>query len=319
MEVGNGSGVTDTTVATVPKLPQGSWPTDIELVYVAGSTKVKLSLQSRLLQTIIRDAFENLRCALLFENAFPDSAAISRMIRESLVRAAEARTFVDGQYNTSAACVHQRLLSNEEYESKMVQLPRARIPIFRLEVKERLVQDVQVQFISIQPAEIVASVTKQLSQYTYTCPMAMVNGVSGPPRRTKLYRNGRIISAIRHLYFTGGSSAFARRFKDKFPRITSPEGVSTREVPRTMLALVATALYVAIREWRTGVHVPLVFSTEAYIDVYNGHIGTLEHLCTTRPGAFHAMMADVYNQASATAGNGPPLPIADVDLDGFEG
>jgi hypothetical protein len=80
-----------------------------------------------------------------------------------------------------------------------------------------------------------------------------------------------------------------------------------------MLALVATAvratlqlgyftnvnsqLYAAIREWRTGVHVPMVFSTDAYTDVYNGHIGTLEHLCTTRAGAFHAMMADVYNQA----------------------
>jgi hypothetical protein len=112
----------DTTLATVPQVSQSSWPTEIELVYVTGTTKVKLSLQGRILQTIIRDAFENLRSDLLFENAFPDSAVISRMIRGSLVRAAEGRTFVNGQYNASAACVHQRLLSDEEYESKMIHL-----------------------------------------------------------------------------------------------------------------------------------------------------------------------------------------------------
>jgi hypothetical protein len=35
----------------------------------------------------------------------------------------------------------------------------------------------------------------------------------------------------------------------------------------------------------------------AYIDAYDGHIGTLKHLRTQRPSAFHVMMANLYNLA----------------------
>ena len=56
-------------------------------------------------------------------------------------------------------------------------------------------------------------------------------------------------------------------------------------------------LYAAINEWRTGVHQPTEFSTDAYIDAYNGHVGTLTHLRTERTSAFHVMMSDLYNLA----------------------
>jgi hypothetical protein len=36
--------------------------------------------------------------------------------------------------------------------------------------------------------------------------------------------------------------AFARRFDHKFPRFRGPDGVENRELPATMVALVATAV-----------------------------------------------------------------------------
>ncbi|KAN0113977.1 hypothetical protein V8E52_007126 [Russula decolorans] len=141
------------------------------------------------------------------------------------------------------------------------------------------------------------TVDKQLSDYMYTFPTVTAGGVKGLPMRHKPYRNKRIVTAIRTLFFTGGTSAYAHRFDSKFPRFRGPDGALVREVPEAMLTLVATALYAAIHKWRTGVHQPTDFSTNAYIDAYNGHVGTLNHLRAQRSGAFHVMMADLYNLA----------------------
>lgn len=138
-------------------------------------------------------------------------------------------------------------------------------------------------------------------------------GVKGVPMRTKPYRNERIVTVIRNLFFAGGSSSYAHRYDYRFPRYRSNDGVVVREVPVPMLALVATAvsvthklrlhtnlksqLYAAIYEWRTGVRQASEFSTDAYLDAYNGHIGTLKHIEVERPAAFHTMMAHVYTLA----------------------
>lgn len=57
------------------------------------------------------------------------------------------------------------------------------------------------------------------------------------------YRNSRIVDVIQELYFTGGSNAFANRFRNLFPESedSSVEEVQ-HEVPIAMVALVATAV-----------------------------------------------------------------------------
>jgi hypothetical protein len=61
--------------------------------------------------------------------------------------------------------------------------------------------------------------------------------------------------------------------------------------------LMCLQLYAAIQEWRTGVQKKAEFSTNAYIDVYNGHVNTFQHIRVNREEAFHTMMADIYQQA----------------------
>ena len=56
-------------------------------------------------------------------------------------------------------------------------------------------------------------------------------------------------------------------------------------------------LYAAIYEWRTGFHHPAEFSANSYLDVYVGHIQTMDHIFKNRNGSFHRMMADIYAQA----------------------
>jgi hypothetical protein len=115
----NSSGTTHTNLATVT---HPTWPTETDIVYVNGTNKAKLSLQSSLLRAIFHIAFDKVRYELLFDHAFPNAITIPKVVRRSLVAAAEARTFVNGEYSASAACVHQRLLSDDDYQDKMTRL-----------------------------------------------------------------------------------------------------------------------------------------------------------------------------------------------------
>jgi hypothetical protein len=39
------------------------------------------------------------------------------------------------------------------------------------------------------------------------------------------------------------------------------------------------------------------FSANGFLDVYEGHVNTLNYILAQRPDAFHIMMADIYSQA----------------------
>lgn len=56
-------------------------------------------------------------------------------------------------------------------------------------------------------------------------------------------------------------------------------------------------LYAAIYEWRTGQHQSKDFTTNTFMDVYQGHVDTFNHIRVHRNSAFHLMMGDIYAQA----------------------
>ena len=61
--------------------------------------------------------------------------------------------------------------------------------------------------------------------------------------RLQPYRNDQIISALKNLYFTGGTNSFARHFMYLFLTYELHEGGDLKqEVPIPMVALVATAV-----------------------------------------------------------------------------
>jgi hypothetical protein len=64
--------------------------------------------------------------------------------------------------------------------------------------------------------------------------------------RARPYRNERIISVIRDLYFSGGTTSFAARFSHCFPTHPGHDGEPRNEVPVAMVALVATAVSEAL-------------------------------------------------------------------------
>jgi len=310
-----GSGGSDAPVDPVvaPEPSQQPWPAETDLLYPPGSNKVMLTIQRPLMRAVFQEAFERIRGAMMFKNAFPGVYEAIEMITDNLILAAES---ID-----RAASIHIRLLMDGDYTSNMSRIPRARIPIFRGEVKDRCVAIIQSEFLALRSkSSVIQLVEKQLSNYNYTFPRSSNDDLlSYLPRRTRPYRNIRIINVIRDLYFSGGTNSFVNRFRMEFPVHQGSDGVVLREVPVPMVALVATALYAAIQEWRTGVQKNIEFSANAFLDVYNGHINTFNHIRNNREGAFHTMMTDIYTRASSAAIEPSANLIAEIDLDDLDG
>ncbi|KAH8979769.1 hypothetical protein EDB86DRAFT_2835705 [Lactarius hatsudake] len=238
------------------------------------------------------DAIENLQASILFVNAFPDATIAFTLTKDALITATE-------NHRHGGGIVQCQLQVNDKYLTKLISLARARIPIFRGEVKD------QCDAVSVAPIIAIGSVTdisrlirKQLSNYTYIFPGAPGNmGITGLVRTSLPYRNARIITVIRDLYFTGGLTSFVSRFHHLFTSHRGEDGVEHREVPMPMVALVATALYATLYEWRGGEQQTTEFSANAYMDAYLANMNTLKHILNHRAHAFHIMMSDIYTQA----------------------
>ncbi|KAI9434952.1 hypothetical protein H4582DRAFT_2080215 [Lactarius indigo] len=286
------------TVTPESPAPETPTPTvtrvDMDLVFVKGTTKIMLTHQRPLIR-----------------NAFPDATVAFAFTRDALITATH-------NHGHGGAIVQRRLNVDGEYLTK---LSRARFPLFCGEVKERC------NAVSVAPiiatgsaAEISRLIRKQLSSYNYIFPGAPGNmGITGLVRTSHLYQNPQIITVIRDLYFTGGSTSFVSRFHHLFPTHQGEDGVVHQEVPMPMVTLVATALYATLYEWRGGVQQTTEFSANAYMDVYLANMNTLKHIQNYRECAFHVMMGDIYAQASAMGGTAlTTMPIADLDLDDLE-
>ena len=127
---GNGSGATGNSLVTTS---QPSWPPETD-IQVTGN-KVLLSQQSQLLQDIFRTAFDNVRKSLVSSHAFPDAIILPRMLRVSVSAGTKAHIFVDGCYNASASYIKQRILSDVDYEAKIIHLV-SNIPLLMIKLIE---------------------------------------------------------------------------------------------------------------------------------------------------------------------------------------
>ncbi|KAI9446051.1 hypothetical protein H4582DRAFT_2069399 [Lactarius indigo] len=265
-------------------------------------------------RNVVQEAIENLQASLMFNHSFPTAPVAFTFTKESLITAAE-------KYKPGAAHIQRRLQQDGEYLAKIVPLVRVRVPLMRSEIKEHCNAYCVPALVSIGSASNIAQVVRlQVSNFNHTFPTKRGLFI-GTPLHTHPYCNECIISVIQDLFFTGRMSSFASRFAHLFPEHQGHDGVSTREVPVPMVALVATAMYATLHEWRTGKQQGTEFSANTYLDVYRCNANTLNFILNQWPNAYHVMMADIYTQASSDSEHDglPGAVIADLDLDDLEG
>ncbi|KAH9012093.1 hypothetical protein EDB85DRAFT_2159305 [Lactarius pseudohatsudake] len=272
-----------------------AWPAETNLVLPLSGTQILVTQQSDLIRDVIQSAIEDVQFSLLFIDAFPHGILIISFVRQALNIAAQKNC-------PAALSIQRRLLDDGNYMLRFVPVVCTWIPLFHSEVKDRCNTIVLGEFVSMAPADIVTAVEWQRSGYKYMY-----------PKRPKV---------IHDLYFVGGSgnTSFSIRFDQVFPRHTGDDGVTVREVPIPMVALVSTALYASIIEWHTGVQKVVEFSANTYFGVYQAHVNTLEIIRNQQNNAYHKMMSSIYSQACSAVGSDLLLSsqITELDLDLLE-
>ncbi|KAH9166781.1 hypothetical protein EDB89DRAFT_2075508 [Lactarius sanguifluus] len=235
-----------------------TWPTDTELL-PPGASKLLLTGQQSLVRNVVQESIENVQASLMFSHTFPDGTLALTFIKDGLINAAE-------KHKPGAADIKRRLEQDQDYLTKISQLPRARIPLIRSDVKDCCAAFCVPPLVAIGSTNGIAQVVcQQLSAFNYTFPTKRF--LVGIPQHTHPYRNECIIAVIRELFFTGGQKSFSSHFDHLFPVHQRLDGTSSREVPVPMVALVATAMYATLNEWRTGKSQVLEFSANTYLDV----------------------------------------------------
>jgi hypothetical protein len=170
----------------VSDLPEGAWPAETDLVFNTSSSRLMLTIQRPLVRSIIQDAIENLRAALLFNNVFPDVCLALLLIKDCLFTAADLhkpatmdileRLKRDGDYLLKITPLVCLVLLSDDLTDGIFQ-PRARICLIRSEVKERCNVVTMGALLAFGlPSDITGYVRDQLSNYKYTFPGAGMPG-----------------------------------------------------------------------------------------------------------------------------------------------
>jgi hypothetical protein len=110
-------GGTGPEVASEPS--ETSWPVETDLLTLPGTNKVILTVQRPLMRAVFQDAFNRIRAAMVFRNAFPNVYETITMITDSLILAAES--------NPRANDIYNRLLIDGDYTTSMSRLVSVQI------------------------------------------------------------------------------------------------------------------------------------------------------------------------------------------------
>jgi hypothetical protein len=127
---------------------------------------------------------------------------------------------------------------------------------------------------------------------------------------SKPYQNKVIIDVLHDFLFgphrDSSISVATRKHFD-------PTKGSSNRLPPSIVALVATAVSssiapyrntnpvqvcASIDEWRTGRRLPVVFTSNIYMDIYNNHVVLLKSIMEKNEKAYHHLLRGLYLSAS---------------------
>ena len=92
------------------------WPSDTDLVFVPGSNRLILTVQSPPVRAIIHDAFDNTQASLFFDHSFPDATMMPTLLRGCYLTAAAE------SHNPRAPVIHNQLIQEAGYMDTLIRL-----------------------------------------------------------------------------------------------------------------------------------------------------------------------------------------------------
>ncbi|KAF8491797.1 hypothetical protein F5888DRAFT_1637348 [Russula emetica] len=257
---------------TIPSA-QSQWPPEACIIHPL-SGDIKLMDQHHKLAEVIRESFKVITKKTLFENAFPSIESRPKLARHCLYMAAKSK---------NANAIKERVKEDENFARNLQDLVVARAGTLRTNAKDSAVKAVPAGYNlnGSDRKKIANRVEEWLKDDKYIFPLrdgAKKLDFDNP------FHHPVIVSILREEFFQKANS-FGRAHSKLF--VSSHKRRPEPELPGPMVALMATAIYCALREWHTGQRQNAAFSQATFEDTYQGHINTLGELQTRRPNQYH--------------------------------
>ncbi|KAI0055547.1 hypothetical protein BV25DRAFT_1921740 [Artomyces pyxidatus] len=222
-----------------------------------------------------------------FEDAFPLADDRVPLYRKALIKGAKA---------TKSRTILARLESELSYVEKMAIIPEGRVSIFRGKVRDRAAAGVKMhyKFSSFPPNDFTNIIGKLLEDRRHIFPGDAVKKTIEDERP---YCHSSLIYIIHESFFGGNPIK-------KFPVEYYPLSAKTkkRQLPKSMVALAATANEAALMAYRMGpTAVKIVFYGDTFDNVYGVHIATLDSIYDNDPETYDGLMTYLYEQVSGEA------------------
>ncbi|GLB45106.1 hypothetical protein LshimejAT787_2000110 [Lyophyllum shimeji] len=253
-----------------------------------GSRNLSLTSQPAPLHTLIKAAIRQVTGDALFVDMYPSVATIDDYFRQVLIKTAN-----DLEY----FALSDRLTTDKPLVDFISRLLGTRLSNVRCGAKKITLPKVETSFnLGGTSDERQEKAKALLASHDYMYPRLKDGNLI---LRTKPFHHPIIVSSMREYFFsaTRGSMAskHAARFASSIP--SGPQALEL-EVPLPMVCTIATAVYASINDWSSGFLKKSEFNADEYEDVYRGHEMFLNNIRTSKPGAYHRLMADLYKDVS---------------------
>ncbi|KAJ6582104.1 hypothetical protein B0H19DRAFT_1370246 [Mycena capillaripes] len=270
-----------------PPRAEATWHPSAQIVYPApGKKDILLNSQTEELQVVLRHGIGLVKTGLLFENAYPAIISRAGFARSYLISSAEAFP--------KAKHIRERLGLDLKYAAILADILLDRINILRGDIKRTCTSLASgvYQFAGLSAAQTKDLVERLLKDHRYIFPV--------DPRTQRLmtelpFMHPAMCAAIKDAVFT-------RNFKANNMHLfisTSKKHLKQLELPDAMVALVGTALYASLMEYRTtGERQTIAFTEGAYEDTYRNHMKTLVDTRDYAPNALHKVLHRLFNEVT---------------------
>ncbi|KAF8157529.1 hypothetical protein K438DRAFT_1777174 [Mycena galopus ATCC 62051] len=266
-------------------LPESTWHISARIVLPAPNKDIGLTSQHRDLQNVLRDSIVLIKIFMFCEDAYPTMVSRAGFGRPYMIDAAEAR---------AATHILDRLLNDPTFGAFLAPIPIDRMNIIRGNLKRTAVNCVPAFYglVSLDPQQRKARVEELLKDHRYIFPP---NGTEGKLHLDQPFCNGSFKFILKEEIFS--QTAFITDNIERFPARLAKKPAE-REVPDPMLALVGTAVYAALVEYRaTGTRQNIPFSEDAYETTYRNHMSTLDTTRTSSAKALHNLLHALFTEA----------------------
>ncbi|KAI0063047.1 hypothetical protein BV25DRAFT_1915381 [Artomyces pyxidatus] len=231
-----------------------------------------------------------------FQDAFPLADDRIPLYRTALMKGARA---------TKLRTIFARLESETAYVEKMAIIPEGRVSIFRGKVRDKAAAGVKMhyRFSSFPAHDFTGIISKLLENRRHIFPG---DAVKRTIEEERPYCHSSIIYII-HESFFGGNPV------KKFPVEYYPLSPRTkkRQLPKSMVALAATANEAALMAYRMGpTAVKIAFYGDTFDDVFSVHLATLDSIYDDDAEIYDGLMTYLYEQASGEASRAGPSSLS---------